>query len=487
MDLRTIWGRARDWTWLALGSLCMVCVGWRFNVPLASWLGPLFLIRFFRDRQRWPSTLLAIPLLAAGAYIQMNGGWDLDAWMIPLFSLLRPVAFFIALYADRALHRRLPRGLATLVYPSVFLAVDYAIGFTPLGTIMSGSATQFSMPVITQLASLTGLWGIGFLAGWTASVLNTLYEDRSDPGASKKTMWALAAVLLSVAVFGGLRLSLATPVSPTVRIGSVTVPHPRDYWDWIDEGTPREVVAGHLDELASIESMLFAASRRAAVADAKIVFWSEGNAVLTEDDELAFLDRAGAFARENQVYLGAAVLVLRYGQTISDNKVIMIAPDGSVAFTYVKTKSWYPTGSDGILRVVDTPYGRIGAAVCFDMDFPSFVNRFARLSADIVLVPSFDSEKIRPYHTEVGMLRAVENGFAMVRQVSNGESMAVDSVGRVLARQDYFRTADRLMLADVPTRRARTLYGLLGDWFAWAGSALALVLISLGAFRRRGG
>ena len=164
------------------------------------------------------------------------------------------------------------------------------------------------------------------------------------------------------------------------------------------------------------------------------------------------------------------MLELVYDSTLSDNKVVMFAPDGSTAFTYVKTMSWYPTGSDGILRTVDTPYGRIGAAVCFDMDFPYFIRKFARMGADIVLVPSFDSERIRPYHTEVGLFRAVEGGFSMVRQVSSGASMAVDSTGRVLARQDHFATADRLMFADVPTRGAWTLYGALGDWFAWLAS-----------------
>jgi apolipoprotein N-acyltransferase len=486
MESFRIWNRISSWVWLLLGSACFVFVGWRFNVPLASWVAPIFLIRFFRDRPRWVSTLPAILLLAVASYIQLVGGWDLDAWQIPIFSLLRPAAFLVALYADRALYRRLPRALATLVYPSVFLAVDYAIAFTPLGTVMSGSATQFGLPVIAQLASLTGMWGIGFLAGWTASVANTLWENRLDPAKTGKVVPVLAATLALVAVFGGLRLSLALPSSPTVRVGSIAVAHPRDYWDWIDAATPRELVAGYSSELASIEAELFAASRRAVGAGARVVFWSEGNCVLTEDDEKAFLDRAGGFARENQVYLAAAVLVLRYGRTISDNKVFMISPDGSLAFTYVKTKSWYPTGSEGVLRVVDTPYGRIGAAICFDMDFPSFANRFARMGADIVLVPSFDSERIRPYHTEVGMLRAVENGFSMVRQTSNGESMAADFGGRVLARQDYFRTADRLMLADVPTRRAWTLYGVLGDWFAWAGSALALILVALGALRRRG-
>ena len=87
---------------------------------------------------------------------------------------------------------------------------------------------------------------------------------------------------------------------------------------------------------------------------------------------------------------------------------------------------------------------------------------------------------------EVGLMRAVENGFSMVRQVSSGASMAVDPWGRVLASQDHFRTADRLMIADVPTRRVQTLYGLLGDWFAYAGAALAVVLVVLAVARPAG-
>jgi apolipoprotein N-acyltransferase len=483
--LKSFWQKHSSWVFLGLGALVFVCVGWRFNVPLAAWVAPLFLIRFFRDRPRWPSTLVAIPLLGLASWIQLAGGWDLDAWQYPVFSLLRPAAFLVALYADRALFRRLPKALATLVYPSVYLAVDYAIGFTPLGTVMSASATQFTVPVVAQLASVTGIWGIGFLAGWAASVCNLLWENRSGLRRAGKIVPVFAAVLAAVVIYGGLRSSLVRPSSQTVRVAGVTIAHPRDYWNWIDEGTPRATVAGYAEELAGIEDGLFAASGRAAAAGAKVVVWAEGNCVLTEDNEAAFLVRAGDFARENGLYLAAAVLVLRYGETISDNKILMMAPDGSLAFTYVKTKSWYPTGSDGILRTVQTPWGRLGAAVCFDMDFPSFINNFARMGTDIVVVPSYDSERIRPFHTEVGMIRAVENGFSMVRQVSTGTSMAADFTGRVLAQQDHFRTPDRLMIVDVPTRRAWTLYGLLGDWFAWAGAALAVVLAALGAARPR--
>ena len=406
----------------------------------------------------------------------MAGGWDLDAWMVPVFSFLRPAAFLAGLFADRALHRRLSRWAATLVYPSVSVAVEYAVGFTPFGTIMAGSATQFGLPAVAQLASLTGVWGIAFLLGWTAAVANLAWEERATLSRARRVVAAWACCFAAVIAFGSARAWLARPAAPTVRVAGVTVEHPRDYWDWIDASTPRSTVDAHAAELASLQDRLFDRSAAAAAAGAKVIFWSEGNAVITPEGRQAFLDRAGAFARDHGVYLAAAVLELEYDSTLSDNKVVMFAPDGSVAFTYVKTMSWYPTGSDGVLRTVDTPYGRIGAAVCFDMDFPSFVRRFARMGTDIVVVPSFDSERIRPYHTEVGLFRAVESGFSMVRQVSSGASMAVDWAGRVLARQDHFATADRLMIADVPTRGVRTLYGLVGDAFAWLACALALAL-----------
>lgn len=472
---------------LVLGVACAVFVGWRFNVALAAWLAPVFLIRYFRDRERWYAALPSVPLLGVAAYVQMAGGWDLDAGMVALFSLLRFGAPLAGLFADRALRRRLPRWAASLVYPSVTTAVEYAVGFTPFGVILAVPSTQFGMPAIAQLASLTGVWGIGFLIGLTAAVANLAWEERASFARARRLVAAWACVFSAAIAFGSGRAWLARPSSPTVRVAGVTVEHPRDYWDWIDASTPEAEVDAHAAELASLQDTLFERSAAAAGAGAKVIVWSEGNAVVAPEKRQAFMDRAAGFAREHGVYLAAAVLELAYGSTLSDNRVVMFAPDGSVAFTYVKTMSWYPTGSDGILRTVDTPYGRIGAAVCFDMDFPYFIRRFARMDADIVLVPSFDSERIRPYHTEVGLFRAVENGFSMVRQVSSGASMAVDGTGRVLARQDFFTTADRVMIVDVPTRRAWTLYGLVGDLVAWLACALAIALIAMGFAAKRSG
>ena len=78
------------------------------------------------------------------------------------------------------------------------------------------------------------------------------------------------------------------------------------------------------------------------------------------------------------------------------------------------------------------------------------------------------------YHTEVGLLRGVEDGFSVMRMVNEGTSMAVDYRGQLLASQDFFTTPSRILIADLPTRGVATLYGRLGDWFAWLSIVLAV-------------
>jgi apolipoprotein N-acyltransferase len=335
------------------------------------------------------------------------------------------------------------------------------------------------------MASVTGIWGVSFLLGWTASVANHIWESYGNLKLAKRTVAAFLLASGIILCAGALRSSLPEK-RQTVPAAGITVEHPRDYWtEIIDRRVPREEAHLYKTELAELRESLFAASTKAAAGGARIIFWSEGNGVLYEDQEEAFLRQAADFARAHRVYFAPALLVLRYGELNNDNKIVMISPEGEIAFSYTKTKSWYPTDSDGAMRYVDTPYGRITSAVCFDLDFPSFIRQAGRERADIILVPSFDTKAIRPYHTDVGLLRGVENGFSVVRQVNKGTSVAADYHGKILAYQDFFETSERIMQADVPISGKRTLYAILGDWFVYACTAyLAAALLSAAGVSR---
>ncbi len=468
-----------SFVYLLLGAGLYLLVTWRWNVALAGWLAPVLLMRYFRGRRRWLATLPAIPLLWAVSYFNKVGVWGMDPALEAALLGIAALPMLAALTLDRFTARRLTGVWRSLVFPAAYVTLDYALSFLPLGTVFSPAVGQLGNLALAQTASLAGIWGIEFLMLWAAPVANALWEEGFQPGSTRRAAILYAVCLAAALIYGGLRLDLLRPQSTTVRVAGVTVAHPRNYWDeLIDAGTPEEKAQALAPEFQAIEDSLFAESERAAQSGAKVIFWSEADAFLLPEHQAAFLQRAHDFAVEHQVYLMPAYQALRYGDTSGYNGLTMFTPQGEIAYSYEKTKSWYATTSDGVLHSVDTPYGRISSAVCFDMDFPALIRQAAQQQVDLFLVPAFDTYQASPYHTEVGLLRSVEDGFATVRMVNEGTSMAVDNRGLVLAVQDFFTTPERVMLVDLPTRGVSTLYGRLGDWLAWGCGMLTVALLA---------
>jgi apolipoprotein N-acyltransferase len=475
-----------SYAWLAIGCVLFAFVGMRWNVPVAAWLAPVFLMRFFRSREKWIGTLAAPLLLAGASFVKFHGGWDLSVPAEIGLGIVLAAPLLVALYVDRVLIRRVRGVMGTLIYPATYTALEFLIGLSPVGTSLSIAVTQFDVLPLIQVASVTGILGIPFLTGWFASTTNVLWEGGFDIKKAARPAVAFTVTLAAVLGFGGLRLAASAPQAETVRIAGVTVEQSVDYWtEVIDRGTPEDVVRKYEAAFEELEDALFAESERAAQMGAKIIFWSEANVVFPTERKEPFLERAQTFAQEHQVYFIPAMVVLKYGESYGENMLVVIEPSGEVAYNYEKTKSWYQTNSDGILHVIDTPYGRLSTAICFDMDFPSFIHQAARQDVDIMLVPAFDWEQIKSFHTQVGLLRGVENGFSVVRQTNAGASMAVDYLGRVLAYQDFFTAPNRVMIVDVPTQGVETVYGALGDWFAYVAMLFAVGVSAWAIVKRK--
>ncbi len=476
--------RNLNYVWLVLGCAFNLFVGMRWNIPLAAWIAPIFLIRFFRSQDKWYKTLPAIPLLILMAFVKFHGGWDLSIVGEIGFAIVLIIPMLVTLYLDRTFASG-DGILATLVYPSVYTALEYLIGLSPIGTSLSIAVSQFDSQPLIQLASVTGIWGISFLIGWFASIMNVFWEKGFSVKEALGPVSLFAASFVLVFSFGGLRMVLLQPEMETVRIGGVTIVQQTDYWaEIIDKGTPEDIAHQYDSEFESLEEALFVDSIKVVQMGAQIVFWSEANVVLHPDQEGEFLERAQTFAREHNIYFAPAMLVFKYDEMYAENKIVMITPNGEIASDYEKTMSWYETDSEGILPVLDTPYGRISMAICFDMDFPHFIRQAALQGVDIMLVPAFDWEPIKTFHTQVGLFRGIENGFSVIRQVNKGTSMAIDYLGRVIAYQDFFTTSNRTIVVDVPREGVETIYGRLGDWFAYLTIMFTVSMIAWRVFRQ---
>ncbi len=483
-DKKILGIRVTDCYILLIAAFLLFFLGWQWNVAFSAWLAPLLLIRFYRSQEKWTTTLVAIPILYLPLWYSIFGLWPLMSTLtIMAIAFLRLIPFLFALYLDRFFAKRLSGAARLLVYPFAFVLADFVLAMAPGATTFSPGATQFGLTSLIQVTSITGIWGITFLTCWFATVGNELWEKKFDLRAAMKPVCTFGLVITLIVFVGSVRISKFRPADETVRIGAVAMEFDSPYWAEVKKGNPREGKAVNAPGFSRLIDDLYLKSEGAIAQGSKIVFWAEGNAPVYEDDEAEFVDRAKAFALKHNIYFAPGMLVLHYGQKYGENKIIMINPEGEIIFEYEKTKTPKKTNSDGVLRFVDTEFGRISASVCFDMDYPEFARQLK--DVDIMLVPSWDKEGIKPFHTEVSAFRAVENGFSSVRQVVTGSSMAVDYQGNVLAYQDYFAVDDATMVVDVPTKGAQTLYNYLGDWLIYACGVGLAWCVFVGRGRRK--
>jgi len=93
--------------------------------------------------------------------------------------------------------------------------------------------------------------------------------------------------------------------------------------------------------------------------------------------------------------------------------------------------------------VVDSPFGRIGLAICYDLRFPELFR--AMKNVDIIVLPSAFTETTGRMHWEVLVrARAIENlayvvasaqgGYHINGRETHGNTMIVDPWGRILDR-----------------------------------------------------
>ncbi len=115
------------------------------------------------------------------------------------------------------------------------------------------------------------------------------------------------------------------------------------------------------------------------------------------------------------------------------------------------------------LVVVDTPFGKLGLAVCYDLRFPELFRSLVEQGAELIALPAAFTAITGRAHWEVLVrARAIENlcyiiasaqgGYHVSGRHTHGESMIVDPWGVVL---DRLSSGSGIVVADVDCEQLR--------------------------------
>lgn len=108
-----------------------------------------------------------------------------------------------------------------------------------------------------------------------------------------------------------------------------------------------------------------------------------------------------------------------------------------------KESALLESGSDVV--VLDTPFGRLGLAICYDLRFPELFRLLSAQGAEIVALPSaFTATTGKAHWESLVRARAIENlsfmiaanqgGYHVDGRETYGDSMIVDPWGTILSR-----------------------------------------------------
>lgn len=130
---------------------------------------------------------------------------------------------------------------------------------------------------------------------------------------------------------------------------------------------------------------------------------------------------------------------------------------------HYEESGWTEPGDQVV--VVETPFGRLGLAVCYDLRFPELFRGMGEKGVDIIALPAAFTAATGRAHWEILLrARAIENlsylvaaaqgGFHANGRETHGDSMIVDPWGGVLARRE---SGSGVVIANIDLERQRQL------------------------------
>ena len=235
----------------------------------------------------------------------------------------------------------------------------------------------------------------------------------------------------------------------------------------IQTRTPASAEAG----LKHVEPLI----REAAADGAKLILTPEGTnlleqrrdrraAAITDEDQDPCVVGLRRLAAELDVWLLIGSAILRSGHAGDDraaNRSLLIDPAGGVVARYDKLHVFdvdLPNGETyresttirpgDAAAVADTPWGRLGLTVCYDVRFPHLFRQLAKANAALIAVPAAFTVPTGEAHWETLLrARAIETGAFVLAPAQGGQhedgrktwgrSTVVSPWGAVIAKLDH--------------------------------------------------
>ena len=190
---------------------------------------------------------------------------------------------------------------------------------------------------------------------------------------------------------------------------------------------------------------------KAKSINADFISYAERAFAFNEEDKEKFINKAINFVKFFKINTLIS-LDIRYKRSETRSKQNMnlfIDDKGKILYEYTKHNlipfvefDYFPSKEP--LQAINTKLGKISTVICYDINYPLFINSLSRNHLDMLIVPSWDYPGVAEFQSKEARYKAIEGGFNLIKNTANGVVIASDYKGRILSYfsgencEDYF-------------------------------------------------
>jgi apolipoprotein N-acyltransferase len=383
--------------------------------------------------------------------------------------------------------------------------------------------SQYQYPIIIQIASLTGTWGISFLIVLVNSALTAVIYRLKGRVKSWQPVYAktlsntegvvlvgtATALLISTLLYGYFKISAPLKGQP-LKV-SVIQPNIAQKKKW-DRKYEQAIMQTYGD-----------LTRQASKEGPALIVWPETATPRSITENFGLYRQVENLAREvgapillgssereksqktqdrsKLKYMNSAFLMRskKVKEKIQRYDKIRLLPFSeymplkeTIAWSYLQIPEvgGFVPGKD--LVIFKLPAYRFGVTICWENIFPDLVRHFVSNGAQFLVNITNEAwfgKTAAPYQfLSMSVFRAVENRVNVVRSTNTGISCFIDPCGRIIDRikdtngSDIFVSG--ILNKSIILQKSDTIYTRYGDYFIWPCLALSTIFLLIAALKK---
>ena len=459
---------------LIIGTICSIYSIGKWNIPITIYIWPFCFLHYLHINENKMKSFIKVYIcILISNLIRWIGCSNLNIYYDFLcgfyFSITTSVPFIIDLY----FYKRISKWKNIFIYPLSIGFAEYIFSFYSFSNNNLLAYSQLDNISFLQIISLFGTFFLSFIIALFASILDYSIEVYHKEKKISKFIYYYIIINIIIYLYGGIIL-LIPYNKETFKAVSVRGISQLYYVKKEKDIKPLEIYYEYINDTLS----------KAKSINADFISYAERAFAFNEEDTDKFITKVLDMVRYYNIDTLLS-LDIRYKMKeirSKQNMNIYIQSNGEILYNYTKHNlipfvefDYFPSNSP--LQVLNTKMGKLSTVICYDINYPMFINSLSRKNLDILIVPSWDYPGVAEFQSKEARYKAIEGGFNLIKNTANGVVIASDYKGRIL---NYFSgkdCEDYFIVSELYKHGVKTLYSYIGQGFNISYLIVLLIVI----------